>query len=521
MIRSSFASFTTARLAIQANQSAMSVIGQNMANAKTPGYTRQRLDQVSINLKGISSMYGQIPDAHIGSGVMVTGVSQIRDPYLDNRYRMEMGSLGSIDKRVDILDKLGNIFDETGRSALDDQFSDFSSQLSAMMKDSSSNSNDSMVRSSAQTIASMFLQYSKQINDVKTDLETTTERDAIAINNILTEIRELNKSIKSSQVHGNPALELQDDRNLLLDELSTYANIKISYKTDLTSGGAKVEMLSVDMLTDSASGSTVINLIDDINEPAQFSFVRPEPGFDQYTMSVTDSRGTKFDNIVSDKGTFEAALSMLNHSGEFDTPPSTTRGIGYYQGVLDNLANTFATKMNELNTVKFPQADGTTMILGGPLFATTDGSSFIDASNITISKEWQNGTVKILPSQELEAASKDNTNILNMVNAMKNPQTFKTPSGTTSFSGSFQECFTHMVDVQAMDQKSNTTILDNYLAMSKETSNSKDSVSGVSMDEEGMNLLQYNSSLTAASRLMTTLDEALNTIINNMGVVGR
>ena len=51
--------------------------------------------------------------------------------------------------------------------------------------------------------------------------------------------------------------------------------------------------------------------------------------------------------------------------------------------------------------------------------------------------------------------------------------------------------------------------------------NSRDSISGVSMDEEATNMMSYISAYNAASRLMTTLDEALNTLINNTGVVGR
>ena len=64
-------------------------------------------------------------------------------------------------------------------------------------------------------------------------------------------------------------------------------------------------------------------------------------------------------------------------------------------------------------------------------------------------------------------------------------------------------------------------MLSNQILVLNQTSNSRDAISGVSLDEEGMNLLHYNQSYNAAARLMTTLDEALDKLINGTGVVGR
>ena len=73
----------------------------------------------------------------------------------------------------------------------------------------------------------------------------------------------------------------------------------------------------------------------------------------------------------------------------------------------------------------------------------------------------------------------------------------------------------------AIDTKSANTILENQISVLNQTANSRDAVSGVQLDEEGMDLMHYNQSYTAAARLMTTLDEALDVLINKTGVVGR
>ena len=72
-----------------------------------------------------------------------------------------------------------------------------------------------------------------------------------------------------------------------------------------------------------------------------------------------------------------------------------------------------------------------------------------------------------------------------------------------------------------IDYKATNTMLMNQISVLNETSNNRDAVSGVQLDEEGMDLLHYNQSYSAAARFMTTLDEALDKLINGTGVVGR
>ena len=82
MLRSTFAGFNTAQLGMAASQRALDVVGQNIANINTPGYTRQRLDIASLNtVKG--NFYNADPSINVGFGVEMTGVSQLLDPFLD------------------------------------------------------------------------------------------------------------------------------------------------------------------------------------------------------------------------------------------------------------------------------------------------------------------------------------------------------------------------------------------------------------------------------------------------------
>ena len=73
----------------------------------------------------------------------------------------------------------------------------------------------------------------------------------------------------------------------------------------------------------------------------------------------------------------------------------------------------------------------------------------------------------------------------------------------------------------ANDKKTTATMLTNYVASATELNTSRDSVSGVDLNDEAASLMQYQKSYAAACRLMTTLDEALDKLINGTGVVGR
>jgi flagellar hook-associated protein 1 FlgK len=91
----------------------------------------------------------------------------------------------------------------------------------------------------------------------------------------------------------------------------------------------------------------------------------------------------------------------------------------------------------------------------------------------------------------------------------------------TFYNGNYAQCYSNIENTQGIDRAANRAILQNHVSVLTQTANSRDSVSGVSLDEEGINLMQYQRSYTAAARLMTTLDEALNVLINNTGIVGR
>lgn len=125
--------------------------------------------------------------------------------------------------------------------------------------------------------------------------------------------------------------------------------------------------------------------------------------------------------------------------------------------------------------------------------------------------------------------SSDNSNILHIIALMDGSQDYipgtvvsdAATAADTFFSGSFQQMLTNIQATLAKDVKSTSTLLDTYSSSATELDSSRDSVSGVDLNDEAMSLMQYQKSYSAACRLMTTLDEALDKLINDTGTAGR
>ena len=155
MIRSTFAGFTTAHLAMAASQRALDVTGQNIANINTEGYTRQRLDIASLNTQK-GDFYNANSTIKVGYGVEMTGVSQLRDPFLDAQYRSQISKLGTTDAHAAGFEQLATIFDESTMQGVRSAFISLSSSLSTLSTQAGNKENDTAVRSNMQVLLNLF-----------------------------------------------------------------------------------------------------------------------------------------------------------------------------------------------------------------------------------------------------------------------------------------------------------------------------------------------------------------------------
>ena len=265
-----FSSFTTARLAIYASQASLNVTGNNIANINTPGYTRQRMDLVSLYSTG-APKFANLYNTNIGYGVLTNGATQLRDPYLDIRYRDENCKLEQSSEWLDGLTQLSRILDEVGQTGTNDGFGVINAQLgnlfTALQKLStqvSSENADSLVRAEAETLTKYLNQAAEELQTIWNGKEKELTDSVDEVNKLLTDIRDLNDQIRTQSIYGDKALELRDARNLALDELSKYMNINVEYSMERIDQFTEVEKLTVTIADSKGPDGKPIKLVDGI-----------------------------------------------------------------------------------------------------------------------------------------------------------------------------------------------------------------------------------------------------------------
>ena len=259
-----FGSFTQARLAIYAAQTGITVTGNNISNINTPGYTRQRLNQVSLYASGADRYYAE-GDVRTGQGALVKSLSQIRSPYLDIRYRTLNAQMGYSDGRLEALNEIQQILDEVGAGdaskgeggfgILGLEISKLAEAFENLEEQTGHQEYDNTVRMTAQNLVTLLNKYANKLEEVQESTITKLNQDIDKINGCLTTIRSLNEEIRKSEIHGDPALELRDERNLQIDQLSELIDIDVTYSEEEITAGLTVEKLTIRLGNANPDGS--------------------------------------------------------------------------------------------------------------------------------------------------------------------------------------------------------------------------------------------------------------------------
>lgn len=563
---STFGCFSTARLGIYAAQKGLDVTGNNITNINTPGYTRQRLDQVSLVTTASDKYFSQY-NTRVGQGVLTTGVSQIRDPGLDLLYRSAQAHVGSYGQMLSGLDDIASILDEVGKGdgeqddgVILNQMNDLRDLISQAITSGMDGGTDRLIYASAKALCRLFNKAANDLTELKGTYESYLEQDVSRVNTILTSIQELNVSIRNADIRGDEALELRDERNRLLDELSSYVKIDVKYSDENVGAGLVVEKLTVSLATGDKNtlvdGEYASQLslgtvpmpnpdYDGVNVTDQFLDPNGNPTNDPalaaqilddtYPVTVTGLKDLDgvlkpgaADALLEDNdlyGSIQSLREILTEKGEYSTQNDVNtvdpdaaikRGIPYYQMALDSLAKEFAEQMNALNT------PGAGVSGEGALFSmgsNNNDTTNITASNISVSQAWGEGNVTMIASQDPNASSGDTSNLAAFLNLFTKKQAFdpKDVAGADAvgaiYNGSFEDMLLRIQSTLAEDQMTTGDVYNNYTLTSNEIYTDRDSVSGVDLNDEATNLMVYQKAYAAACRLMTTLNTALDSLL--------
>ncbi|MBR4306250.1 MAG: flagellar hook-associated protein FlgK [Ruminiclostridium sp.] len=502
-------------------QKGLDITGSNLSNANTEGYTRQRLDVYAeyANMRG-AYLTKTAKLSLSGQGVFASGVAQTRDAYLDKRFRDTNCYVAEYDQKASIMDEVETVFtnfsdtfDDMGMAV---QFDNLKSALRKYAEDGPDREElASVVRNQAYNICKLFNQQHVDLEGLEEqtiyDLHCTLE-DA---NSLIQEIVEYNREIVDdysilganliyngeSVTGGYGPNEMLDARNVLIDRLSELGDIHVENNYD---GSVKITMGGVVVVDGQSSTLFVTNSTYEVFRDNYYANRSSMLRFTDGTMADLGS------------GKIKAYNDMLNGNGPYSSGngQNTEYGIAYYKRALNEFANAFTTLMNNLNGIEHGEERA--------MFTSIDGGE-INAQNIRISESWLQNATMIAERYNEETGkydlpvNLDGDAINRLLLGMDDPVVI----GEADYYGSCYDFVLFLNNRLAQNIEFSNKQCEMYTETATSLLNSRDATMGVSDTEEGINMLNYSKWFNASSRMLTTLDEALDTIISKMGLVGR
>ncbi len=448
--------------ALLAQQYSLTTAGHNMANVDTPGYTRQR-----VNLAATDPFVSTV--GRIGSGVRVTNVLQARDLFLTGQYRQGNDQLNRWSARQRAMNEVETIFQEPSEEGFGKSLDGFFAAWHTLSQNPESSAGRAAVREQASLVANAFHQTSARLSDLEKSLDSEIAGRVTTINQLAANLSEVNRAIARTELGGAQANDLRDRRNLMIDQLSQYTDVQV---IEMNNGVARVFIGSMELV-----------------EQASYNPLS----------AVTTGAGNQTQTTITWQG---SSIPVKFSSGELaGLMEARDELVPQYSARLDELAASFVQNVNSLHAQGYG-LDGAT----GRNFFNPAGLTAID---IELSSDITGDLNKIAASKS--GGPGDNAAATEIANLQK---TYTMNNGTATFNDYYAE-IVGTVGVRAAEANDATKNADLVL---QQIEFSRQSVQGVSLDEEMTNLIKAQHAYAAAAKIVATMDSAINTLINDMGV---
>ncbi|MEA1976185.1 MAG: flagellar hook-associated protein FlgK [Bacillota bacterium] len=544
---SSFLGLGTSYSGLTANQRALQVTSHNIANANTVGYTRQRMDMHAYKPDILPGGLGTL-----GLGVDVEYVKQIRDEFLDFKYRQENSTLGEWAAREAVLKDIESIMNEPSDSSISAVMDEFYEALHELNKTPETNTARTLVRQRAISLTKEISRMSTSFKELQKNLNFEFKTAVVDLNNDAEQISELNKIIYESELEGGRANDIRDQRNVLLDKMSELVDIKY-YEDEqdrfhvMLNGTEIVSHYRYDQL-EIADRDTKLNDDDAVD-----------------LVDIKWASGKDFDaNSGKIKGLMDA---RDNIEGDY-------KGIPYYVDKLNEFADTLTSQINmihkegygingstginmftinNMTTADYEDyllSDGldggapvqvTASVLDIPVGLTDEERNVAITRNISKilenNEEYSNKSIKLIKndyyivdkikaseltiSADLEDTNKiaastteeglpgNGENALKITKVRHNQEMFAW--------GNPDDFVKSLVSNLGVDAQEAYRISENQGVMLDAIINKRESVSGVSLDEEMTNMIKYQKAYQASARMINVFDQMLDLIVNRLG----
>jgi flagellar hook-associated protein 1 len=451
--------------ALMTHQASLQTIGHNIANVDTPGFTRQVVRISSTSPE--STVHGPV-----GTGVTVTDIYQVRDLFLGQQYREAQKEVGQWSYKDKALQQIESVFSEPDDGSLNEVLDQFWNNWSALSSDAENSGYRSSVLASATQLITNLRTLATSLEEQQRSTDADLSAMTANVNQMTAEIASLNQDIKRTELDGSTANDLRDQRDLLIDELSTVVDVNVNQKTDGTATVYMGSMLLVD-------------------------------GNSSFDVGVSTQRdGEKISHKLVWQG---SEYQLTNKNGEIAGLVETRDEIiPRYLDQLNSLARSIVEQVNSIHEAGYG-LDGTTNV-------SFFNPAYTDAADLRLNEEIVLDPDKIAASSSSNLDDVANGETASRIADLRDA--FVMSNGTATINEYYQS----LVSGLGVEAREATSFSGNYELISTQIDNQRQSVQGVSLDEEMTNLVKSQYSYQAAARLITVMDEALDTVISKMGV---
>lgn len=471
---STFSGLNTAMTGLNAARLAMETAGNNLANVGTKGYTRQRADFTSV---GSLAQTGMLTSRNgVGQGVALSGIARLSDAHLDARVRGTLAIASRSDVRAEGLSNLEGILREPGENGLSALLNDFWAGWEDVATRPGETAPAAVLLERAKAVANRIALSHSEVSEQWNAQRQGLESMASDVNSAASAIADLNGQIRSVVAAGGTPSALMDQRATLAEQAAELTGATVRESPD----GTIDVLLGGNALV---SGTTARKI--EVAGPLSMN------SGDAPSIEWAHRKG---EPIGLDAGRIAGALSLLapaNDAGTGGALAETSKS-------LNSIATELATKVNEV------QANGKTVdgLPGPPFF------NISDPSNPSLSL-----TVVATGAKDLATASATG-GPLDGSNASAMSQLGKSKDGPDAL-------WANMVIKIGVATKSEAQQAVSTAVAAATAVSAQLSVSAVSLDEENVALLAHQHAFQGAARVMTAVDEMLDTLINRTGIVGR
>jgi flagellar hook-associated protein 1 FlgK len=482
-MRSTFSGLSIALSGAWAQQKALDVTGHNISNVNTEGYARQTIN-TAASLPSMVGVSGNGGVMKVGTGVDVAEIKQYRDYFLDQKLRRENQSLGYWEAKKGAVEELETIFNDNAEDGLQTVMDSFWNSWAQLSKPTGGLTARALVKENAiafvETVKNMDTMLSSFRKNKNEEIKQTVDR----INTLTKGIADLNYEIKKAEANGAKASDLRDQRELNVQELSKLAKIQVIE-------GSSFNIAMEGRLVVSDTNSEALAAVPDAAKDGYYSIKWSR------TMEDIDVGG----------GTLKALMETRDQL------------VDGYRARLNEFVKGVAEEVNKLHHKGFGNIDGGQRYMF--LNEQDNSAAGISIGNICFNPELAEVNHIAAADMPPPGNYEDNQNALEISQWRLKDVFSDTGYDPAKGKFNFDEFYRGLISDIGLEGNKAANAADAQRLVIEQVEGKRQSIMGVSLDEEMSNLIRYEHSYNAAARIVNAIDEMLEVIVNKIGLSGR